>query len=70
MHLNGSVSYASQDPWVYSATIRENVLFGKPYDEKFYSRVIKACALDKVDTLSYSYYYFNNCLMCRTLNCL
>ena len=46
--VNGRVSYASQDPWVFSATLRENVLFGSPYDKEWYNKVIKACALDKV----------------------
>jgi ATP-binding cassette subfamily C (CFTR/MRP) protein 4 len=46
--VNGRVSYASQDPWVFSATLRENVLFGSPYDRKWYNKVIKVCALDKV----------------------
>ena len=46
--VNGSVAYASQDPWIYSATLRENILFGKPYDRKWFKTVISACALDKV----------------------
>ena len=46
--IEGKVSYASQDAWVFSATLRENVLFGQPYKPDWYDSVIEACALDKV----------------------
>ena len=46
--LRGSVAYASQESWVYSATIRENVLFGLSYRADWYNTVMEACALDKV----------------------
>ena len=41
----GTVAYVSQTAWVFSGTFRENVLFGEPYDEKKYAKVIQACAL-------------------------
>ncbi|KAH3683475.1 hypothetical protein WICPIJ_005559 [Wickerhamomyces pijperi] len=35
------------DPaWVQNATIRDNILFGSPYDEEFYQDVVTACCLD------------------------
>ena len=37
--------YVPQVAWVFSGTLRENILFGQPYDEHRYSRIIKACAL-------------------------
>ena len=46
--VKGKVSYASQDPWVFSGTLRENILFGNPFDQEWYSTVLQACALDKV----------------------
>ena len=46
--IEGKVSYASQDAWVFSATLRENILFGQPYEPAWYNSVIEACALDKV----------------------
>ena len=41
----GVLAYVPQIPWVFSGTIRENILFGEPYDDAKYIRVIEACAL-------------------------
>eukprot|EP00050_Salpingoeca_kvevrii_P019493 m.86620 g.86620 ORF g.86620 m.86620 type:complete len:1342 (+) comp8438_c0_seq2:3-4028(+) len=41
------VSYCSQEPWLLSLTIKENILFGLPEDPERYAAVIKACALEK-----------------------
>ena len=46
--IEGSVSYVSQEPWIFSGTIKENILFGKEYDETWYWRVVKCCSLVKV----------------------
>ncbi|KAG6844742.1 hypothetical protein H0H87_004074 [Tephrocybe sp. NHM501043] len=49
--LAGSVAYAPQNPWILSATVRENILFSHEYDETFYNLVIEACALGQDLTL-------------------
>lgn len=39
-------------PWIQNNTIRENIVFGKPFDQEFYDKVIYACALNiDLDTL-------------------
>ncbi|KAF8956542.1 P-loop containing nucleoside triphosphate hydrolase protein, partial [Flammula alnicola] len=43
---NGSVAYATQESWVQNASIRDNILFGAPYDEERYRNVIRQCALE------------------------
>ena len=44
----GRVSYASQQPWIYSGTVKDNVLFGLPFRRDWYNTVVQACCLDKV----------------------
>ena len=41
----GKLIYLPQTAWVFSGTIRENILFGKPYEGHKYARIIEACAL-------------------------
>ncbi|KAI0532895.1 metal resistance protein YCF1 [Xylaria digitata] len=45
VRINGTVAYASQQPWIMNATVKENVIFGHRYDSNFYEKTVKACAL-------------------------
>uniref|UniRef100_H0X343 ATP binding cassette subfamily C member 4 n=1 Tax=Otolemur garnettii TaxID=30611 RepID=H0X343_OTOGA len=45
--VHGRIAYVSQQPWVFSGTVRSNILFGKKYERERYDKVIKACALKK-----------------------
>uniref|UniRef100_A0ABM0N1I3 ATP-binding cassette sub-family C member 9-like n=1 Tax=Saccoglossus kowalevskii TaxID=10224 RepID=A0ABM0N1I3_SACKO len=40
-----SISYVSQRPWVRNATLRENILFGEPFDYKRYQQILDVCSL-------------------------
>jgi len=44
---HGKLSYAPQVPWVFSGTIRENILFGLPLNEERFQQVINICELTK-----------------------
>lgn len=48
--VQGSVAYASQQAWVFSASVRQNITFGQPFDAVKYKRVIEAAALVKVSS--------------------
>ncbi|OQS00372.1 multidrug resistance-associated protein 1 [Thraustotheca clavata] len=43
--VGGSVAYFAQQSWIQNTTIRENILFGHPYDRTKYQKVVDACAL-------------------------
>eukprot|EP00889_Picochlorum_renovo_P004424 jgi/Picre1/31454/NNA_006806.t1 len=45
--VRGSVAYTQQDPWIQNASLRENILLDREYDEEKYNEVIRACALVK-----------------------
>ena len=49
--VNGRLSYAPQEPWVFGGTIRENILFDSEFDKEKYEDVIKVCALERDLTL-------------------
>lgn len=46
INVNGSIAYAPQQAWIQNATIRENILFGQPYNQDFYEKVVSACSLN------------------------
>ena len=45
LSITGVPSYAAQEPWIFSGTIRDNILFGNPLNLTRYWRVINACSL-------------------------
>lgn len=42
---HGSVAFVSQTPFILNTTLRENILFGLPYDKETYEKVLEACCL-------------------------
>ncbi|KAG4440995.1 hypothetical protein IFR05_003502 [Cadophora sp. M221] len=43
--IPSAISFVSQTPWIENATIKDNILFGLPFDPIRYEKVIDACAL-------------------------
>ena len=43
--FQGTVAYVPQQAWIQNMTLRDNILFGKPYHAVRYQKVIEACAL-------------------------
>mmetsp|Transcript_61042 Transcript_61042/g.125907 ORF Transcript_61042/g.125907 Transcript_61042/m.125907 type:complete len:1578 (-) Transcript_61042:105-4838(-) len=45
--LSGKVSYAAQQPWIFNASVKENILFGSTLDQDRYAQVLEVCALEQ-----------------------
>lgn len=41
-----SIAYVPQRPWIFSGTLMENILFGRPLEEKHFWDVVRATALE------------------------
>ena len=50
IEVQGSTAYAAQQPWIFSGTVRQNILFGKEYKKDWFQTVIKACGIHTVST--------------------
>ena len=43
--VSGKISYSPQESWVFSGSVRQNIIFGMDFDEARYWQVVEACAL-------------------------
>ncbi len=48
LQVDGSIFYVQQEPWIFSASFRQNITFGKPYIKAKFNEIIKACCLEQV----------------------
>ena len=46
-NIDGTISYASQTPFIINSTVKENILFYSKYSAERYKQVIKFCQLEK-----------------------
>ncbi|KAJ4296950.1 hypothetical protein N0V88_003866 [Collariella sp. IMI 366227] len=42
-----AIAYVAQIPWIENASIKDNILFGLPYDHERYIKTVEVCALKK-----------------------
>ncbi|CAD5214570.1 unnamed protein product [Bursaphelenchus okinawaensis] len=45
--VRGSIAYAPQQSWIQNQTVRDNIIFGKEWDEQLYHKVVDACELQR-----------------------
>ena len=43
--VTGKIAYLPQNPWLFSGTVQENIVFGNHFDKQKYQATIEACAL-------------------------
>ena len=45
--LRAQVAYVPQTAWILNATLRDNILFGRPYDAERYFAAVRAAELER-----------------------
>ena len=47
MNINGTISYAAQQSWIFEGSIKDNILFTQDFDEKRYKMIVHVCSLER-----------------------
>ncbi|KAG1681714.1 putative multidrug resistance-associated protein lethal(2)03659 [Nymphon striatum] len=45
INVRGNIAYSCQQSWIFSDTLKNNILFGSKYDQERYQNIINACCL-------------------------
>ena len=55
VELRGRVALCTQQPWLITGTLKENVLFGLPYDDDKFWRTLEVRAISRISLCSNLY---------------
>jgi ABC-type multidrug transport system fused ATPase/permease subunit len=44
--VRGSLAYVPQQSWIFNASVRDNITFGKPFDQKRMERAIEVASME------------------------
>eukprot|EP01125_Pyxidicula_operculata_P007658 TRINITY_DN2595_c0_g1_i5.p1 TRINITY_DN2595_c0_g1~~TRINITY_DN2595_c0_g1_i5.p1 ORF type:complete len:1233 (-),score=277.39 TRINITY_DN2595_c0_g1_i5:368-4066(-) len=47
IYVNDDLAYVPQQAWIFNGTVRDNIIFGMPYDDKKFKAVCAASALNR-----------------------
>jgi ABC-type multidrug transport system fused ATPase/permease subunit len=45
--VNAKIYYITQQPWAFTASIRQNIIFGSEYEPEKFNKIIEVCSLKK-----------------------
>ncbi|KAF9980590.1 Multidrug resistance-associated protein 1, partial [Mortierella antarctica] len=46
VHIHGRMAYVPQQAWIFNATVRDNIIFGKEFNQELYDRIVRASGLE------------------------
>ncbi len=46
INIYGTIAYVPQQAWIQNTTLKNNILFNKPYEENFYKKTLEICSLE------------------------
>ncbi|KAI7827693.1 hypothetical protein BC939DRAFT_87437 [Gamsiella multidivaricata] len=49
--VHGTLAYVPHDAWLVNASLKENILFGSPFNRQKYNDILRVCALNRDLTL-------------------
>ncbi|KAF9938744.1 Multidrug resistance-associated protein 1 [Mortierella alpina] len=46
VQIHGRMAYVPQQAWIFNATVRDNIIFGKEFNQELYDRIVRASGLE------------------------